>query len=187
MWPKAAPRRRRSSRPIATAIRSGRRASSGGNPIRASSGPAFCTKASIRVHFPEGWTIENGSHRAAKEPGGRSVMVLLLVQRRRPVDRRHQDHHDAERGFRQIDGAPTTVNGLRDISARPSGLQSPLRPGARAARAPRSHVPCRRHAPVDEYTKVIGAFQSLQSFRGALPRRPRTFAPTGRSLHGSFG
>jgi predicted Zn-dependent protease len=139
--------------------------------------------------FPSGWTIENGqSEVAAKQPGGRSVMVLLPI--RRPVGRTIEDIaviSMQNAGFRQIDGAPTTVNGLEGYLGTYVGTSQSL--GRVQARV--LHV---RHdrgvyliagiAPVDDYSKAIDDFsKSLQSFRGLSPADAESIRPNRVSLY----
>ena len=141
------------------------------------------------LDFPEGWTIENGQAQvAAKGPDGRAVMVLQPVQR--PQGRTIDDIaiiSMENAGFRPVDGAPTTVNGLQGYLGTYIGTsQSMGRVQVRAL-----HV---RHgtdvyivagiAPVDEYPKVIGAFsKSLQSFRGLSAAEAENVRPNRVGLY----
>jgi predicted Zn-dependent protease len=139
--------------------------------------------------FPDGWTIENGqSQVAAKEPGGRSVMVLLPVQR--PQGRTIEDIAIItmqNAGFRQIDGAPTTVNGVEGyLGTYVGAVQSLGRVQARVlhVRHDRSVYLVAGLAPVDEYPRVIGAFsKSLQSFRGLSPAEAESIRPNRVGLY----
>jgi predicted Zn-dependent protease len=139
--------------------------------------------------FPEGWTIENGqSQVAAKEPGGRSVMVLMPVQRaqgRSIEDIAIITMQNA--GFRQIDGAPTTVNGVEGyLGTYVGAIQSLGRVQARVlhVRHDRSVYLVAGLAPVDEYPRVIGAFsKSLQSFRGLSPAEAESIRPNRVGLY----
>jgi predicted Zn-dependent protease len=139
--------------------------------------------------FPEGWTIENGqSQVAAKEPGGRSVMVLMPVQRaqgRSIEDIAIITMQNA--GFRQIDGAPTTVNGVEGyLGTYVGAVQSLGRVQARVlhVRHDRSVYLVAGLAPVDEYPRVIGAFsKSLQSFRGLSPADAESIRPNRVGLY----
>jgi predicted Zn-dependent protease len=139
--------------------------------------------------FPEGWTIENGqSQVAAKDPGGRSVMVLMPVQRaqgRSIEDIAIITMQNA--GFRLIDGAPTTVNGVEGyLGTYVGAVQSLGRVQARVLhlRHDRSVYLVAGLAPVDEYPKVIGAFsKSLQSFRGLSPAEAENIRPNRIGLY----
>jgi predicted Zn-dependent protease len=64
--------------------------------------------------FPEGWEISNGKTQVvAKQPGGEVYMVLQLVE-----DAQGRDIEDVavrsmrNAGYRQLEGAGTTINGL---------------------------------------------------------------------------
>ena len=141
------------------------------------------------LDFPAGWAIENGQTEvAARERGGRSVMVLVPIQR---VQGRTIDDIAVismqNAGFRQIDGAPTTVNGLQGYLGTYVGVSQSL--GRVQARV--LHV---RHdrgvylfaglAPVDEYERVIGDFsKSLQSFRPLSPAEAENIHPNRVGLY----
>ncbi len=66
------------------------------------------------VDFPNGWDVDNGQMQVvAKEPGGKSLMLLQPVSR--PQGRTIEDvaRLSMERsGFRSINGSTTTINGL---------------------------------------------------------------------------
>jgi predicted Zn-dependent protease len=122
--------------------------------------------------FPAGWSIENGQTRVmAKEPGGRSVIVLQPI--RRPPGRTIEDTAIItmqNAGFRQVDGGPTTVNGLAAHLGTYVGV---LRDLGRAqlrvlfVRNDRGVYLVAAVAPIDDYPKVEAAFaRSLQTFRG---------------------
>jgi predicted Zn-dependent protease len=141
------------------------------------------------LDFPTGWAIENGQKEvAAKEPGGRSVMVLLPIQRaqgRTLEDIAVISMQNA--GFRQIDGAPTTVNGLEGyLGTYVGATQSMGRVQARVlhVRYDRSVYLLAGLAPVDDYPKVIGGFsKSLQSFRGLSPAEAENIHPNRIGLY----
>jgi predicted Zn-dependent protease len=139
--------------------------------------------------FPEGWTIENGQAQvAAKGPDGRAVIVLMPVQRaqgRSIEDIAIITMQNA--GFRQIDGAPTTVNGVEGyLGTYVGAVQSLGRVQARVlhVRHDRSVYLVAGIAPVDEYPRVIGAFsKSLQSFRGLSPAEAESIRPNRVGLY----
>ncbi len=128
--------------------------------------------------FPSGWLVQNGSAQVmAKDPNSQSLMVLEQVQR--PQGRTIEDTALVtmqNAGFRQIDGGPTTVNGLQaHLGTYVGTLQSMGRVQLRALfirNAPSG--PSRTEsvyfvagvAPVDAYPNAAPAFgRSLESFR----------------------
>jgi predicted Zn-dependent protease len=139
--------------------------------------------------FPSGWTLENGRTAvAAKEPGGRSLMVLEPV--RRPLGRTIDDIaviSMQNAGFRQIDGAPTTVNGLEGYLGTYVGATQGLgRVQLRVlhVRHDRSVYLIAGLAPVDEYPKAVEQFsKSLQSFRGLSPAEAESIHPNRIGLY----
>jgi predicted Zn-dependent protease len=139
--------------------------------------------------FPSGWTVENGQKEVvAKQPGGRSVMVLEPVPR--PLGRTIDDIaiiSMQNAGFRQIDGAPTTVNGVAGyLGTYVGALQSLGRVQARVLhlRHDRGVYLIAGLAPVDEYPQVIGEFsKSLQSFRGLSPADAESLRPNRISVY----
>lgn len=136
-------------------------------------GSSFLHKG-LRIAFdcPPGWSIENGQTQVtAKEPGGRSVIVLEQI--RRPVGRTIEDVAVVSMqnaGFRQIDGAARTVNGLEGYLGTYAGtLQSLGRVQMRVlhVRSDRGVYLVAGIAPVDAYPDVSATLtKSLESFRG---------------------
>jgi len=133
----------------------------------------------IAFDFPAGWSIENGQTQvAAKEPGGRSV--LILEQIRRPAGRTLEDIaviSMQNAGFRQVDGGPRTVNGLDAyLGTYVGALQNLGRvqlrvlfirnaPSGSSRTLPATYLVA-GIAPIDAYPNVSGAFtKSLESFR----------------------
>jgi predicted Zn-dependent protease len=139
--------------------------------------------------FPGGWTVENGQKEVvAKQPGGRSVMLLEPVPR--PQGRTIDDIaiiSMQNAGFRQIDGAPTTVNGVAGyLGTYVGALQSLGRVQARVLhlRHDRDVYLIAGLAPVEDYPKVVGEFsKSLQSFRGLSPGDAESIRPNRVSLY----
>jgi predicted Zn-dependent protease len=90
-------------------------------------------------------------------------------------------------GFRQIDGAPTTVNGVAGyLGTYVGALQSLGRVQARVLhlRHDRGVYLIAGLAPVDEYPQVIGEFsKSLQSFRGLSPADAESLRPNRISVY----
>lgn len=125
----------------------------------------------IAFDFPGGWSIQNGQTQvAAKEPGGRSMIVLEPI--RRPLGRTIEDTaiiSMQNAGFRQIDGGATTINGLQAYLGTYVGvLQSVGRAQLRVLhiRNDRGVYLVAGIAPLDAYPNVSGTFtKSLQSFR----------------------
>jgi predicted Zn-dependent protease len=133
--------------------------------------------------FPAGWSIENGSTAVvAKQPG---TNVLMLLQQVRRPGRTVEDTAVItmqNAGFREVEGARTTVNGLDAYMGSYVGaLQSYGRAQIRAlfvrnesgssrtpqagARADSTYLVA-GIAPIDAYPNVASAFnQSLQSFK----------------------
>lgn len=130
----------------------------------------------IALDFPSGWSIENGKTQVvakemAKETGGSSVIILEPL--RRAIGRTIEDTaiiSMQNAGFRQIDGAPATVNGLTAYLGTYVGvLQSLGRVQVRALhiRSGSTVFLVAGIAPLDGYARVADAFtKSLQSFRG---------------------
>ena len=139
--------------------------------------------------FPSGWTLQNGQTAVvAKQPGGRSLMVLEPV--RRPAGRTIDDVaiiSMQNAGFRQIDGAPTTVNGLQGYLGTYVGVSQSLgRVQARVLhlRHDRDVYLIAGLAPVDDYPNVVGEFsKSLQSFRGLSPAEAESIQPNRVGLY----
>src|SRR6185369_5397367 len=141
------------------------------------------------LEFPAGWTIENGTTQvAAKEPGGRAVMVLQPVQR--PQERTIEDIaiiSMQNAGFRPIDGTTTTVNGLPAYLGTYFGASQSL--GRVQLRV--LHV---RHdrdvyivagiSPIDEFARMDATFsKSVQSFRGLSPADAENVRPNRVGLY----
>ena len=136
-------------------------------------GASFLNKGlRIAMDFPQGWSIDNGQTQVvAKEPGGRSVMILQPIER--PVGRTIDDVAIVSMqnaGFRAVEGAATTVNGLQAyLGTYVGALQNMGRVQVRAlhVRNDRSVYLMAGIAPAETYANVSAAFaKSLQSFRG---------------------
>jgi predicted Zn-dependent protease len=123
------------------------------------------------LDFPVGWDITNGQTQvSARERGGRSVMVLQLVQRPQGRTLREVALLSMQRsGFRPIDGSATTINGLDAFVGTYEGtLQNTGRVQLRAA-----HIAQDRNvflvagiAPLQVYSRVESSFsQSIRTFR----------------------
>jgi predicted Zn-dependent protease len=123
------------------------------------------------IDFPSGWDVSNGQTQVvAKEPGGKSVMILQEVPR--PQGRNIEDVallSMQRAGFRVVSGAQTTINGLAAFVGTYQGtLQDLGRVELRGA-----HIMQDRNvflvagiAPAGAYTAVEPSFsQSLRSFR----------------------
>jgi len=137
----------------------------------------------IAVDFPPGWTIENGQAEVvAREPGGRSVVVLEPI--RRAQGRTIDDIAIVSMqnsGFRQVEGAPAATNGLTAYLGTYVGVMHDL--GRVQLRA--LHVRTERGvylvagiSPIDAYPGEEPAFtKSLQSFRGLSPADAERLQP----------
>ena len=132
----------------------------------------------FEFEFPSGWTIQNGQTQvAAKDPNGQSVMVLEQI--RRPLGRTIDDTAIItmqNAGFRQVDGGPTTINGLQAyLGSYVGALQNFGRVQVRALFVRNVASGSSRTesvyfvagvAPIDAYPNVSTAFtKSLESFR----------------------
>jgi len=143
----------------------------------------------IALDFPQGWSIENGKTQvSAKEPGGRSLIILEPI--RRPAGRTLEDTaiiSMQNAGFRQVDGARTTVNGLEGyLGTYVGALQDLGRVQMRVlhVRDDRSVYLVAGIAPIDAYPNVSGAFaKSLQSFRGMSPADAERLRPNRIDLY----
>ncbi len=125
------------------------------------------------IDFPPGWEVNNGqSQVVAKEPGGTSMMVLQQVQR--PQGRTIEDVAllSMERaGFRVVNGAETSINGLTAFLGTYQGtLQDLGRVDVRAAhiRQDRNVFLVAGIAPTASYAKAepdlsksVGSFRPL--------------------------
>jgi predicted Zn-dependent protease len=143
--------------------------------------------------FPTGWTIQNGQTQvAAKEPNGKSVMVLEQI--RRPLGRTIDDTAIItmqNAGFRQVDGGPTTINGLQAFLGTWVGaLQNFGRVQVRAlfVRNTSGANPAVYFvagiAPIDAYPNVSTAFtKSLESFRSMSPADAERLQPNRIDLY----
>jgi predicted Zn-dependent protease len=123
------------------------------------------------VDFPAGWEVNNGTSQvAAKEPGGRSLVLLQLVDR--PVGQNIQDialRSMNGAGFRAASGGRTVINGLDAFVGTYLGeLPNFGRVVVRAA-----HVALDRNvlllagiAPSDDYERAEPNFvKTINSFR----------------------
>jgi predicted Zn-dependent protease len=125
----------------------------------------------LAVDFPAGWNIQNGTTQvAAKEPNGKSLIVLEPI--RRPAGRTVEDTAIItmqNAGFRQVDGGPTSINGLRAYLGSYVGtLQNFGRVQLRAlfVQNERGMYLLAGVAPIDNYPAMATTFSnSLESFR----------------------
>jgi predicted Zn-dependent protease len=121
--------------------------------------------------FPAGWSIQNGQTQvAAKQPGGPASMVL--EQLRRPQGRTIDDTAIItmqNAGFRQVDGGPTTMNGLPAYLGTYAGASQSL--GRIQVRALFIRHDQRVYlaagvSPLEAYSGLSSTFtKSLESFR----------------------
>jgi predicted Zn-dependent protease len=121
--------------------------------------------------FPEGWNVQNGQAQVvAREPGGRSLMILQTQPLTTAQDIRDIAIRSMQRaGLRTVDGSETTVNGLRAFAGSYVGVLKDL--GRVQVRA--VHLLHEREiflvagiAPADVFAGVEPAFEkSLRSFR----------------------
>jgi predicted Zn-dependent protease len=125
----------------------------------------------LAVDFPSGWNIQNGATQvAAKEPNGKSLIVLEPI--RRPAGRTVEDTAIVtmqNAGFRQVDGGPTSINGLRAyLGTYVGALQNFGRVQLRAlfVQNERGMYLLAGVAPIDNYPAMATTFsKSLESFR----------------------
>jgi predicted Zn-dependent protease len=135
------------------------------------------------VDFPQGWPIQNGQTQvAAKEPGGKSLIVLEPI--RRPAGRTVEDTAVItmqNAGFRQLEGGPTSINGLRAFVGTFVGtLQNSGRVQLRAlfVQNERAMYLLAGVAPIDSYPAVSTTFaKSLESFRSLSPADAERLQP----------
>jgi predicted Zn-dependent protease len=143
----------------------------------------------IAFDFPAGWSIENGQAQvAAKEPGGRSMIILEPI--RRPLGRTIEDTaiiSMQNAGFRHVEGGRTTVNGLEAyLGTYVGALQSVGRVQMRVlhVRNERSVYLVAGIAPIDGYPNVSGTFaKSLESFRGMSAADAERLTPNRIALY----
>jgi len=141
------------------------------------------------VDFPAGWDVNNGqSQVVAKEPGGRALVLLQLVDR--PIGRNIQDvalRSMTNAGFRASSGSTTIINGLEAFVGTYSGqLQNFGRATVRAA-----HVALARDvlllagiAPADDYTRAESAFtRTINSFKPLSRADAEAIAPNRIDLY----
>ncbi len=128
----------------------------------------------FRLRFPEGWDVTNGKQQVtAKEPGADRYMVLQLVQQPEGRTAAEVGARTMDRlGFQQIDGGPTTINGLEAYTGTWRGnLQTLGDSEVRAAfiELNRQFYLFAGFAPVSAFSGVEATFTaSLRSFR-AMP------------------
>jgi len=135
------------------------------------------------VDFPSGWQIQNGQTQvAAKEPGGKSLIVLEPI--RRPAGRTVEDTAIItmqNAGFRQVEGGPTSINGLRAfIGSYVGTLQDTGRVQLRAlfVQNERAMYLLAGVAPIDSYPAVSTTFsKTLESFRALSPADAERLQP----------
>jgi predicted Zn-dependent protease len=141
--------------------------------------------------FPDGWRVENGQTQVvAKEPGGRSLMILQ-TERLAP-ERTIEDVavRSMERaGFRTVDGSETTINGLPAFVGNYAGT---LRDLGRV-QISGAHLLHDRDvflvagiAPIDAYSSIEPAFaKSLRSFRALSAGEAEAVQPNRIALYSS--
>ena len=124
----------------------------------------------FRIDFPTGWEIANSPQQVvAKAPGADVFMVLQLVEK--PVGRTIQEialNSMNTAGFRAVEGARTTINGLDAFVGVYQGQVEGL--GTVAMRA--------AHIAYDGKVYVVGGLASAQAFQqadGAFGASIRTF------------
>ncbi len=143
----------------------------------------------IALDFPSGWEIQNGqSQVAAKEPGGKSLLVLEPI--RQPAGRTIEDTAIVSMqnaGFRMVDGGPTTINGLRAYLGTYVGvLQNMGRVQLRAlfVQNERSMYLVAGVAPIEGYPTMSATFsKSLESFRALSPADAERLRPNRIDLY----
>jgi predicted Zn-dependent protease len=141
------------------------------------------------VDFPPGWDVANGQAQVvAKEPGGRALVLLQLVDR--PIGRNIQDiavRSMDGAGFRSLSGGRTVINGLDAFVGTYGGsLQNFGRVLVRAA-----HVALDRDilflagiAPTDHYERAEPAFiASINSFKPLSRADAEAIAPNRIDLY----
>jgi predicted Zn-dependent protease len=143
----------------------------------------------IAFDFPRGWSIENGQTQvAAKEPGGKSLMILEQI--RRPLGRTIEDTaiiSMQNAGFRQVDGGLTTINGLQAyLGTFVGALQNLGRVQMRVlfVRNADAVYLVAGVAPIDEFPNVGATFaKSLESFRAMSPADAERLQPNRIQLY----
>ena len=147
------------------------------------------------IAFPDGWSLENGSTSVvAKEKGTSALMLLQQVRRpaRTLEDTAIITMQNA--GFREVEGARTTVNGLDAYMGSYVGaLQNYGRVQLRALfvrNEPRAASPVQDVylvagiAPIDAYSIVVSTFdRSLRSFKGMSPAEAERLQPNRIDLY----
>jgi len=143
----------------------------------------------LAVDFPAGWNIQNGATQvAAKEPNGKSLIVLEPI--RRPAGRTVEDTAIVtmqNAGFRQVDGSPTNINGLRAyLGSYVGALQNLGRVQLRAlfVQNDRGMYLLAGVAPIDNYPAMATTFsKSLESFRALSPADAERLQPNRVQLY----
>jgi predicted Zn-dependent protease len=141
------------------------------------------------VDFPPGWDVNNGQTQViAKEPGGRTLLLLQTVNR--PIGRTIEEvalRSMASAGFRVSSGGSTTINGLEAFVGTYGGtLQDLGRVEIRAA-----HIVVNRDvfflagiARADEYARADSSFsRTLNSFRPLGRAEAEAIAPNRVDLY----
>ncbi|HXD74863.1 MAG TPA: M48 family metalloprotease [Vicinamibacterales bacterium] len=138
--------------------------------------------------FPAGWSIENGSTAVvAKQPGTNDLMLLQQVRRpaRTVEDTAIITMQNA--GFRAVEGAPRSVNGLDGYVGSYVGvLQNYGRVQLRAlfVRNNQDTYLVAGIAPIDAYPNVVSTFdRSLDSFRSMSPADAERLQPNRIDLY----
>jgi predicted Zn-dependent protease len=141
------------------------------------------------VDFPAGWDVNNGTAQVvAKEPGGRSLVLLQLVDR--PVGQNIQDialRSMTGAGFRAASGGRTVINGLDGFVGTYMGeLQNLGRVVVRAA-----HVALDRRvlllagiSPTDDYERAEPSYvKTINSFKPLSRSDAEAIAPNRIDLY----
>ncbi len=145
----------------------------GDNPAQGVVRGAAFLHANLRlaIDFPDGWTVSNGeSQVVAREPGGKPLMLLQVVNR--PIGRTIEEvalRHMESAGFRSLGGNRTTINALDAFVGTYAGsLQSLGRVDVRAAHLvhERSVFLVAGIAPDQTFSDIEPAFiKAINSFR----------------------
>jgi len=138
--------------------------------------------------FPAGWSIENGSTAVvAKQPGTNDLMLLQQVRRPARTVEGTAIITMQNAGFRAVEGAPRSVNGLDGYVGSYVGvLQNYGRVQLRAlfVRNNQDTYLVAGIAPIDAYPNVVSTFdRSLDSFRSMSPADAERLQPNRIDLY----
>ena len=143
----------------------------------------------FRIDFPTGWEIANSPQQVvAKAPGADVFMVLQLVEK--PVGRNPQEiarNSMDNSGFRTIEGARTTINGLDAFvgvyQGRVEGLGNVAMRAAHIAYDGKVYVVAGL-VPPEAFQQADGAFAaSIRSFRSLSPAEAENIRPNRVDLY----